>query len=62
MNGRVDDRDLPQLQSVTLGWCTFYGDTEDEQKTTDVYPFNFKNMLVLKSRNGFGVEMEIFPS
>ena len=51
---------MPQLKSITLGWCTFYGDTEDEQKATDVYPFNFKNMLVMKSGSGCGMNMKIF--
>ena len=60
MKERVGDVDLPQLKSITLGWCTFYGDTEDEQKATDVYPFNFKNMLVIKSGSGCGMNMKIF--
>ena len=49
MNGRIDDSDLPKLQSIELGSWALYGDDRDDRKTINTEPFNFKNTLTMRS-------------
>ena len=49
MNGRIDDSDLPKLQSIQLDEGAFEGDGDDDRKTISNYPFNYKNTLTMRS-------------
>lgn len=46
LNGYVD---LPQLQSIYIGGYVLNGDNGDDRKTTDELPFNYQNVLTMRS-------------
>ena len=49
MNGRIDDSDLPKLQSIQLGWSAIRGDDGHDRKTIINEPYNYKNTLTMRS-------------
>ena len=49
MNGRIDDSDLPKLQSIQLGIWALRGDDGNDRKTISDEPYNFKNTLTMRS-------------
>ena len=49
MNGRIDDSDLPKLQSIQLDWAALEGDDDDDRKTISNAPYNYKNTLTMRS-------------
>ena len=49
MNGRIDDSDLPKLQSIQLGHGAFWGDDRIDRKTINDKPYNYKNTLTMRS-------------
>ena len=48
MNGRIDDSDLPKLQSIQLDDYALAGD-DDNRKTINNEPYNYKNTLTMRS-------------
>ena len=49
MNERIDDSDLPKLQSILLGSYALEGDGRDDRKTICDYPYKYKNTLTMRS-------------
>ena len=49
MNGWIDDSDLPKLQSIRLGGVVLDGDGRDDRKTISKEPYNYKNILTMRS-------------
>ena len=49
MNGWIDDSDLPKLQSIQLDWNALQGDYDDDRKTIEDEPYNYKNTLTMRS-------------
>ena len=49
MNGRIDDSDLPKLQSIQLGSWALYGDARADRKTISTKPYYYKNTLTMRS-------------
>ena len=62
MNGWSDYSDLPKVQSIQLSDWALWGDNGDDRKTIDVYPFNFKNTLTMKSEIECNSEWIDLPS
>ena len=44
-----DYSDLPKLQFIQLGNSTLVGDYRDDRKTISDAPYNFKNILTMRS-------------
>ena len=40
--------DLPQLETITFGSDSFNGDSEENRKGSNEWPYNYKNTLVMK--------------
>ena len=49
MNEWIDDSGLPKLQSIQLGLNVFVGDDRDDQKTISDEPYNYINLLIMRS-------------
>ena len=49
MNGWIDDSDLPKLQSIQLATWALCGDGGDDRKTISKEPYNYKNILTMRS-------------
>ena len=49
MNGWIDDSDLPKLQSIRLAGTALRGDGDDDRKTIEDEPYNYKNTLTMRS-------------
>ena len=49
MNGWIDDSDLPKLQSIRLGRSAFEGDDSDDRKTISNEPYNYENIMTMRS-------------
>ena len=49
MNGWNDDSDLPKLQFIRFGESALVGDYDDNRKTINNEPYNYKNTLTMRS-------------
>ena len=49
MNGWIDDSDLPKLQSIQLDYYALHGDGCAGRKTIEDEPYNYKNILTMRS-------------
>ena len=49
MNGRIDDSDLPKLQSIQLDEYALVGDNRDDRRMISYKPYNYKNTLTMRS-------------
>ena len=49
MNGWIDDSDLPKLQSIRIAGTALRGDGDDDRKTINNDPYNYKNTLTMRS-------------
>ena len=49
MNGWIDYSDLPKLQSIQLDDYALAGDDDDNRKTINTEPYNYKNTLTMRS-------------
>ena len=49
MNERIDNSDLPKLQSIHLDEYALQGDDRNDRKTISDEPYNFKNTLTMRS-------------
>ena len=45
----MDNVDLPLLQSIRLGDSVFTGDSGKDRRTTDESPYNYQNVLTMRS-------------
>jgi len=43
------DSDLPKLQSIHLYFSALFGDSGDDRKTINNYPYYYKNTLTMRS-------------
>ena len=62
MNGRIDDSDLPKLQSIQLDDYALAGDDDDNRKTINNEPYNYKNTLTMRSEIEWDNEWIDLPS
>ena len=51
MNGRIDDSDLPKLQSIQLGNTALQGDSRDNRKTIINKRYKYKNTMTMRSQS-----------